>query len=334
MAEFFDENPTFGSESLPIRFQMDLPWLFIINPAAGKGQAKGSWLRLKPLVEASGITYTYQESSVMGEITLLVKAGCAQLWHRIVIIGGDGSMHEAINGLMASGLPIGQLPAITLLPAGSGNDWAKYWCLPHDPVKWWKKVGKWPVYHHAVGKVAYTNGGERAERYFMNVAGLAYDAWLVKQIEQKPSAKGHAFVYMGSVLRWLFQYKPQSGTVTAGGQTRVGRFYTINAGICPYSGGGMRVVPHADPQNKAMAITIAGDLPLPRILASLWRFYNGSIGQVRGVVTLFGEKLEVLSSDPMPFYVEADGEWLGECPCQITVIPAAFVVCAPGPGKR
>lgn len=331
--EFFDESPTFGIGTHLKCLWMEKPWIFLINPTAGRGLAGRRWKVLQPLVETSGVPYSVLISQTAGHFTSLAREVCSIPCHRLVIIGGDGSMHEALNGLMASSLPAEQLPILMHFPAGSGNDWARYWQIPKDPVRWWQEANQWPVFPHAIGRIHYNRDGQQQERYFLNVAGLAYDAWLVKQIELNPSAKGHPFIYLVSLLRWLFKYKPQSAEVMAGGQTRKGRFYTINAGICPFSGGGMQVVPHARPDGDKLALTIAGNLPLPRILINLWRFYNGTIGMVRGVETLFGENLEVRSQDHLPFYVEADGEWLGECPCRITVIPGAFQISAPGPIK-
>jgi diacylglycerol kinase (ATP) len=304
--------------------------LFLLNPVAGRGRAARSWRKLESLMIRDGFPYELVLSGQKGGIARAMEQACREGRERVVIIGGDGSMHEAVNGLMAAGLAAGDLPLLSLLPAGSGNDWATWWGLPSNPQRWWQEAQAWPAWYHNAGRIHYQREGKACQAWFLNVAGMAYDAWVVRRIEEHPGSKGNAFIYILSVLRWLSRYRPQSATVKAGDRIWQGRFYTINAGICPFSGGGMRLVPHARPDHDGLALTIAGDLPLPRILLNLWRFYHPSIGRVRDVDTLFAPTLEVCPDDRERIEVEADGEWLGHCPCQVALIPAAFRVAAPG----
>lgn len=268
-------------------------------------------------------------SHAPGDLTRLALAATRESWDCLVVVGGDGSVHEVVNGLLQSGLPADDLPALSQIPAGSGNDWARTWQIPRRVDRWFRNVADWTVHRHDGGHITCIRDGANHSSYFMNVAGLAYDAWLVKKIEEHPASKGHALIYLWSILRWLLTYRPQQADMHADGRTWTGRFYTINAGICRYNGGGMRVVPHADPTRGQLALTVAGDLPLWRILLNIWRFYNGSIGRVQDVETTFSTEVQVDSQDAQPLYIEADGEWLGECPCRITILPNAFRVWAP-----
>lgn len=303
--------------------------LFLVNPRAGNGQALDTWRKAGLLLESLPWTWSHRMSRGPGDLTRLALEAARESWDRLVVVGGDGSVHEVVNGLLQSGLPADQLPALSLLPAGSGNDWARTWKIPGGVHRWFLEVADWTVHRHDGGRITCIRNGVDHSRYFMNVAGLAYDAWLVKKIEEHPASKGHALIYLWSILRWLLTYRPQQARVQAVNRVWSGRFYTINAGICRYNGGGMRVVPHADPVAGQLALTVAGNLPLWRILLNIWRFYNGSIGRVRDVETTFTREILVENRDDQPLYIEADGEWLGECPCRVTILPRAFRVWAP-----
>ncbi len=303
--------------------------LFLINPSAGRGQAVQTWKMVMDQLPQTGWDWSEYHSGCAGDLIPRAMAAAGESWDRIVILGGDGTVHEVVNGLLQSSQPASTLPALALIPCGSGNDWARTWKFPRHPARWFQEANQWTVQCHAAGTLSCQRDSQTSHSYFMNVAGLAYDAWLVKQIEDNPSSKGHALIYLWSILRNLLTYRPQQGEVTCGDRFWSGRFYTLNAGICPYSGGGMRVVPHADPAHHKLALTIAGDLPLSRILWNIWRFYTGSIGRVKEVDTLQATQLHVESRDPDPLYVEADGEWKGQCPCSIGIIPEAFRVWAP-----
>lgn len=309
------------------------PWHFFLNPAAGRGRALRAWTALLPLLRRDGLDFVLHTSTPEGGLTRLVREADVPADQPMVIIGGDGSMHEALNGLLQLARPADQLPVLRLLPAGSGNDWARWWQIPAQPLAWWQQAPHWPIHPHNAGSLTCQLNGQERHRYFLNVAGLAYDAWLVGQIEARPEIKGHPLLYISRVLRWMTRYQPQAASVHLQETTRQGRFYTINAGICPYSGGGMRLVPHARPDHDTLAITLAADLPLSRIFRNIHRFYTGTIGSVKGVTLHHSTFMDVHSDDALPLQVEADGEWLGYGPCRISLLPAAFRVAAPGQSR-
>ncbi|MCF8238288.1 MAG: diacylglycerol kinase family lipid kinase [Saprospiraceae bacterium] len=308
---------------------MGLRVLFLINPTAGQGQGSKTWETVHPFLPKTGWHWSSRISGQKGDLIRMAATALTEDWDRLVVLGGDGSMHEVVNGLLGSGVGRESMPGLALIPCGSGNDWSRTWGYPRKVGNWFEQVHNWSLQEHNAGVMTYHRDGHEERAYFLNVAGLAYDAWLVKQIEAHPESKGHPLIYIWSILRYLLSYRPQQAIVRSGEVSWEGRFYTINAGICSYSGGGMRVVPHADPSSGQLALTVAGNLPLWRILVNIWRFYNGSIGKVKDVHTLSGQELVIESRDDQPLFVEADGEWKGECPCHIQILPQAFAVWAP-----
>jgi diacylglycerol kinase (ATP) len=301
----------------------------ILNPVAGQGKALLKWQQLERLLLADKIPYSLHTSSKQKGLQDLVRELAAMPADQIILIGGDGSWHEAINGWMSCPLAPQSKTALVLLPAGSGNDWARYWRIPASVKKWYAAKSNWSIREHDLGMVTYQTDDGPSERYFINVAGLAYDGWLVHKIESHIHLKGNPLVYILSILRWLLTYTPQAAAVNIEGQEIKDSYYTINAGICPYSGGGMRLVPHADPVDGLLAVTIAQKMPLARLLSNIWRFYHHSLGKVKGVTMYQTEKMDVqpLSGDPV--YVEADGEFLGVAPAAFQSVPKGIRLYLP-----
>ncbi|MEM6772691.1 MAG: hypothetical protein AAF597_19085, partial [Bacteroidota bacterium] len=120
----------------------------------------------------------------------------------------------------------------------------------------------------------------------------------------------HRLLYPFMTLWFLREFTAPSVNIDYGTGTYTGPVHTINLGIGRYSGGGMRLVPHAEPEAETLALTFAERLPLWKILAESWRFYAGSIGQVKGVTLEHATAVHV-TVEFGNLELEADGEWLG-----------------------
>ena len=253
-------------------------------------------------------------------------------WKRVVVVGGDGSLHEVVNGFLATGIPADRLPPISLFPAGSGNDWVRSWDIPHQPVKWLEQAQFWPIQSHGAGEI--TQAGTKEKRFFAGVCGIAYDGWLTRHIEERPSVKQNQLVYILMTLKHLAAFKAPRATVSTESFRLEGDILSVNAGVVPFSGGGMRLVPHARPKGTAFAITVIENMPTWLAVLRFRRAFDGSLGKVKGVHTLTGETLQFEPQGDQPVYIEADGEPIGVCPCSLRFLPGAFRVFAPPGGDR
>lgn len=302
-------------------------WLFVLNPAAGAGKSLRAWHSLEPLLLSKGIMHTMMMSSPEGGVTAVIREQASMGWDHITVLGGDGTMHEAVNGILASTVA-NRIPILSLLPCGSGNDWARYWRIPRDPHRWLAGIARWPVHKHNAGIATYMDEKTLQSRYFINSAGLGYDGLVVQRIADRPGGKGHPFIYMLEILRTLFLYRPALATVSGPDVQHRMPLYTVIAGVCPFSGGGMRLVPHALHDSPTLAVTVARHMSLPKLFANMWRFYTGSIGRVNGVWLYKLEDLKVTPEAPGT-WIQADGELLGQGWASFRIIPDAFQIKAP-----
>lgn len=167
-------------------------------------------------------------------------------------------------------------------------------------------------------------------RYFINVAGMAYDAFVArKAYESKSFLLKGKLKYLFLVASQLLAFRPVKFKLWIDGAALEDFFYTINVGICKYSGGGMQLVPHADPAGACFGITTAGNISKLAVLVNTPRFFNGHIGSHPKVKLLSGKFLELPAGQLGTTGIEADGEWLGYSPLSIELLPQALKVLVP-----
>lgn len=266
------------------------------------------------------------QSIAPGNVITLAETLALEGYTRIVAVGGDGTHHEVINGLYRALGPakMGQI-TYALLPLGSGNDWIRTHRIPKRLSDWIKGYKNARVSRQNLGQINYYDlDGISQSRIFTNVAGMAYDAYVVRRAATSPYKS--RLLYPLLTLAYLGNYTPPTLRLSFDDHPPVEqRFHTINVGIGQYSGGGMRLVPQADPAGAQFALTYAPALSIPMILAHGWRFYTPTIGRVPGVVCTRATTINIEAVSPYDtLEIEADGEWLGYGPIEIKLLPLAL----------
>ena len=305
-------------------------WWIIVNPVASGGKAEKEWLSIQQALKRGGVSFVVDFTKQSGEATRLVRKAIEEGYRKIIAVGGDGTNHEAVNGILEQDAVDSKEIFYALFPVGTGNDWARTYRIPHKHKAWVEMLKKGKTSYQDIGWLHYHRDGEIRKRYFANVAGLAYDAFVVKEMMgMKSSFLPGKILYLYMVLRCLFRYQLLKAKVSYDGKEVSDFFYTINAGICSYSGGGMQLVPHAIPDDGKLALTLAGRLSKLSILLNSYRFYNASIEAHSKVISSQVETVKIEALGDIPLLVEADGEFLGETPVEIGLIKKALkvVVC-------
>jgi len=301
-----------------------LPWCVVVNPCAGNGRAAKCWADIEALLQSLGFSYTVRFTQYRGHAMRIVEDVVLQGYRQILGIGGDGTCHELVNGILRQSIVPPIALAFSMLPLGTGNDWARTYDLPQHPKERLLGLLRCERTIQDVGKAVYTLNGERTERYFANVAGMAYDAFIVQHADRRRFAS--RLHYMLAVGRYLFAFEPVRGRLQAAECTAEESFYTINVGICRYSGGGMQLVPHAVPDDGLLAVTFAPHLPKWEVLQQLPRFYNGSLLEHPRVHGFQTTHLTVEHTAGVPIGLEADGEYLGETPVTFSIVKNSLQV--------
>ncbi|MEM6769266.1 MAG: diacylglycerol kinase family protein, partial [Bacteroidota bacterium] len=177
-------------------------WHFLVNPAAGRGRAARQWRRWLPLLEAALPGMSWAESSAQTGMAALAEAAVRSGKHNLVGVGGDGTHHDILNGIIAAD-GLGQV-VYAPLPLGSGNDWVRTLDTPRKPADWVAMLRAGRILRHGVGRLWYGT----QTRYFLNVAGMAYDALVLRKAEA--SWFKHRLLYPFMTLWFLREFTAPS----------------------------------------------------------------------------------------------------------------------------
>lgn len=301
-------------------------WFIIVNPAAGSGEAARRWPLLYPRLKETLHRHEVVFSQRRGHITELVAQAAAAGHRHFLVVGGDGSIHELANGVMTQQAGPSTDFLIALLPIGTGNDWIKTHGIPLDFDAWLKAFRQGTISIQSAGLARFNDPlGRPAARYFINIAGMAYDGFVVRYTSRiRPPRWSGKLFYLLAILRCLFSYNPQRGRLHCDGVVTERPFYTIHAGIGRFAGGGMQPTPHAQPHGQVLAVMHAGPVGRWGVIKALPLFFNGAIGTHPLVETPLAGRLYLEEAGDGPIPLEADGEFLGYTPVEIEVAPGAL----------
>jgi diacylglycerol kinase family enzyme len=307
--------------------QQSAKWVVIVNPAAGGGHAGRLWpsieVRICDALPSSVVLF----SGHKGHIATLLFEQAARGDRRFVVVGGDGSWHELVNGVMEQTVAPPEAFVLALLPVGTGNDWIRTHGIPGEAGAWTQWFAQATARRMAVGRLRYQDErGREQTRFFMNVAGLAYDGYVVRYTTTlNPPRCSRKMFYLLAILRCLFQFRPLAATLSYNGEVVRQHFYTIHAGLGRYAGGGMQPTPHARPGMQALALMYAGPVSRWGVIKSLRLFFNGQIGTHPLVVLAHTQRVRIEAAGEA-LLLEADGEFLGQTPVEIDLVPEAVQV--------
>jgi YegS/Rv2252/BmrU family lipid kinase len=303
-------------------------WFIIVNPAAGNGEGLRQWQVIQKLLKEYAIQFNHAITKNRGHASILAEEAIKNGYRKIAGVGGDGTNHEIVNGILNQTIVASQKIVYTLLPVGTGNDWIRSHGISRNLDQAVRNLLEGVQYYQDAGLIEYEYEGKRNTRYFANVAGLAFDAYVVVQSDQQAGIWSGKLFYLFHVLKNLLSYRVKKSLVIFDHVRKSGYFYTINIGLCRFSGGGMQIVPHAKGNDGLFGLTLAHKMSKLRVVLNTHLFYNGKIGKHPKVELFHAKRIEIKTTST-PILLEADGEFLGQTPAQFSILPKALNILRP-----
>jgi YegS/Rv2252/BmrU family lipid kinase len=303
---------------------MDNVWKVIINPYAGGNMNALTWDRISNELKEAGIHFVHQVSEYHGHIISIVNKDIVKGNRRFIIVGGDGSLNEMVNGIYKQSIVPPDEIITAHISLGTGNDWQRTHGLPSGSLNIIERIKTGHTKMQDIGVVRYFKAGEAKVNYFVNVAGMGFDAFVVMNTQKKiENISRRKFAYLRSLLFSLLSYKCKRVQITIDGKEVFGEsLFSFNAGIGKYNGGGMMQVPDAIPDDGMLDITIFRKMHKLKVIANVKRLYDGSFKSLPEVSQFRCKTVEFDSEYPV--MLECDGELLGHSPAQFTIIPQGF----------
>lgn len=283
----------------------------VVNPRAGRGRAARFLDALAEWARGAGVEVRVPGSptAVADEARRAADDGC----RRLVVAGGDGTVHWAVQGL--AGSPC----ALAVVPCGSGNDVAGALGVPHDPRAAFELA--------LSGEERAIDLGRGAGRWFVTVAGVGIDGAVVERVERGYGPLRGRAVYPAAVLHTLFAFRPPGLRIEHDGGRVEGRLVLAAAGNFARFGGGMRVAPDALPDDGLFDLVTIDALAALRLALLFPQIYSGR-HVTHPCVRVFRTSRVAIASD-REMRLQADGEILGrvgEEPVDLAIVPGALRV--------
>ena len=281
-------------------------WALIANKYAGTRSTKNFWKKMDEKFSRVGITVDYFFTERVGHARELAAQILQKGYTKLVVMGGDGTFSEAIDGLMKSGEDLSKLN-VGLIPFGTGNDWGRYWNLDRDIEKSIQVLATGKVETVDVGKIKYNSEDEDITRYFINAYGLGFDAKVLELTNNlQHTFKGASWTYTLALFMTLFKNRSQVMEYEFdGGETFKGLSYTASMGNGCYTGGGLKQTPEAVPTDGLLDIMVVENLNLIKILKAIPLLFKGKLLEHNSVHLYKAKKIKVKSEKPI--ISEVDG---------------------------
>lgn len=301
-------------------------WFVIVNPNAGRKKGEKDWNQIKTLFQQSEIQISSIFTKHQGHAIDIVKKAIQDGFRKFIVVGGDGTLNEAINGILSQNtIPSNEI-IIGMIPVGTGNDWGRMYQIPNDYQKAVELIKNEKTFVQDAGKVSYWDKDGQKLRYFVNMAGMGYDALVAKKTNiMKAKGGGGPFAYLINLFLGLIQYKFTFLELSIDGkEVFKGKVFSMNIGICKYNGGGMMQLPYAEPDNGLFDITLIKKTNKLKVITNIKNLYDGSFVRMPEVETFKGKQISLLSKPKNTIFLEADGESLGYSPMEFAIIPKSI----------
>jgi YegS/Rv2252/BmrU family lipid kinase len=286
-------------------------------------------IELEKAFPSPGVTLL--ESDHAGHAVELAARACGEFDY-LIAVGGDGTLHEILNGCMqarqaSAGL---DLPVLGVLAHGSANDFVRSIGLEGSAEELTSLIRSRAGRRIDAGSVTCENSaGESLEHYFLNVADVGIGASVVERLRKRQTFLGSDLNYLKAIVATFLTYRQMELHVASDeGLDWQGRALALVAANGCYFGSGLCVAPGATLDDGKLFLTLIGDASIVDFMMNLGRLKRGiPLDHPAAQYHQAGSVRVISPGRPAP--VEADGEFLGYTPAAIVSVPGAVTFLAP-----
>ncbi|NMH75376.1 diacylglycerol kinase family lipid kinase [Bacillus sp. RO2] len=274
-------------------------YYIIVNKLAGNGKGLRMWRETEKLLQEKSLPYQVSFTQHAGHAGELLENIDENLVQAVVVVGGDGTIHEVVNKLVYSKVALG------IVPAGSGNDLARSLGVPFDVVGALARILEGSHHLIDVPKVG--------EEYYISIAGLGFDGKVAevtnrsrsKRILNKLGLGGLSYVM--NIFRVLFTYQPSDVSVEVDGKVNIfENVWLIAVANLPYYGGGIMICPDASGYDGVLDVCVVSGIGRWELLFVFPLAFKGRHIRHRNVTMLRGASIKISQNSSM--VMQCDGE--------------------------
>lgn len=303
---------------------MQNKWFVIVNPASGNCTAKKLWPKIEAELHRELVAFKTVFTAHKNHAYELVQEAIESGFTNIISVGGDGSLHDIINGIFNYNSAYKNIK-LGVIPIGTGNDWVKTYNIPIDYKKAIAIIKNEHTILQDIGEIKLTESSTKY--YFNNVAGIGFDGYVVHKIHHYKNLGFLAYL-LGAIIG-LLKFKRPYLDITFNNLQITGKSLLLFIGIGKFSGGGMQLTEKVSTNDGLFDISYVKKLSFWTLLKNISKLFSGGVTSLPIVKTFKTNALKVKLKTSENVYLQADGELLTTGSFTVSIIPNALQFIVP-----
>jgi YegS/Rv2252/BmrU family lipid kinase len=299
---------------------------FVVNPRSAGGRTGRSWPERERIMREVFPEAEVQFTKGPGDASLIAAQAVARGQELVVAVGGDGSINEVLNGLMAEGRAGA---ALGILPSGTGCDLIRTLGIPSEFSEALCVLQEGSLRFFDVGLVSSADSQTPA-RYFLNAATVGIGAEIAAKVNGRRKRLGATPTFLWTTLVTLLRYRNATVRLLEEGcEPEIRRIKAITLNNARYFGSGMCIAPDAQPDDGELDLVVVGDLGRFEAMRRLGETYSGRRIEHPDIDYRRCTSITIEATDQRQILVEMDGEIWGPLPATIEIQPSAVQIVVP-----
>ena len=302
--------------------------LIIVNPRSANGRAGRKWPQIESSLKSRlpfpfDVAFTERQ----GHATEIAREAAPRC-ERVVVLGGDGTLNEVVNGLMADDQPSNSSAFLGIIRYGTGGDFARGLGIPKSLEGAVDRLATGQPREVDIGKVTFRRpeGGEGV-RYFINEGEIGMGAAVCEAVNRSSKGLGGSLSFMRAILSTMLRYPNQTVRLSLDGAPAesmlINNVWLANG---RYSGGGIKSAPRAILDDGLLDVVIVKGGNLVTKLVGIPALRSGAFIRSKNVDYRTAARIAAESDAPVP--IEVEGEPIGTLPATFEVISSRLRVIA------
>ncbi len=292
----------------------------IVNPTAGRGMAGKQVPEIRRLLGANAAGWVWQHTQKRGDAEGMARQAAQVGTPLVVAVGGDGTLHEVVNGVLGTGTTVG------LIPYGTGNDFARALGLFGNLEAACRALTEGVIKHIDIGVIEGKN--TEGPRHFLVLSGTGFDARTAQTVNSGIRGLSGPLAYVWGAILTLKDFQPFTLTLTLDSEPpRTVQAMFVSFANVETTGGGMKIAPGARVDDGCLDICLAEKVSKLTLLYQLSQVFSGKHILHPAVSLLKARTLTVDADPPQPLLI--DGEVCGTTPATVRLLPGVLPFMVP-----
>ncbi|MEM8593904.1 MAG: YegS/Rv2252/BmrU family lipid kinase [Pseudomonadota bacterium] len=287
-------------------------WFFVVNPEAAGGRCGKKWPELRQVLEKTELVFSCAITEHAWQVYAVVDNAVKTGYRKFTVVGGDGSLNEAVNAFMRQEHCDPSELILNIVPWGTGNDWAHYHGIKADIASCVDTFNNYSLVEQDLGRVTYFRDGVERTHWFLNFVGTGIASHIALKISE---GRGSRLSYYLATFKSIFSYRSPIFHLFAGDQNIASQCMMLMACNGKYAGAGMLLAPDAKTDDGLLNVLLVEEIPLIKRIPRFIALLMGKVNEQGNVTTVETESLSINANMPIAF--QCDGELIGSLPINV-----------------